>query len=795
MAGPITIAILGDNRGLRSSIGDSESKLGKLGSAAGKVGKVVGGGLLIAGAAVAGFAVTAVKSASDAQQSLGATETVFGKFADRVIKDSNRAATQFGLSANEYRENANLIGSLFRNQGVSTDQLAGKTKGMIKTAADLSATFGGTTTEAVGALGSAFKGEFDPLERYGISIKASTIAAELAARGQDKLTGAHLKAAQQQATSRLIMEQSSRAQGAFGRETGTLAHQQQVLGAQFDNIKAKVGTALLPILTRLGIVFTSQVMPAIERAIPPFLAFARQVSAQVAPVVNRLGATFRQIAPVVVSFATKIATNVRPIVVQLAKTFKNDVIPAFQKIAPPVIQLAGKLGQLSSKILGAVLPVVIKLAGFLIRNLVPVLAGVITRTAATVGAIIRFGGALVNGVKAAVDFLQGIKSKIGEALSFVGELPGKVKGAVSGAASWLLQAGKDVINGLISGIRSMASSLVSTITSYVIDKIPGPVRKALGIGSPSKVMRKIGKQIMQGLIGGVHGGGKALDKAMARITGILTKQLGKEKARRIVKGYRDELRQLDTLAGRYRNVTKSLGDARRKLAELKQLATDTRQGALDFANIAGVGGDAPTAGSIVQGMLERLEAIRAFKQNIAALTASGLNRASLAQLIAAGVEQGGEAAAALVAGGKTAVGEVNSLQDQIADAAGNLGTVAGEAMFKGGQAAAAQLVSGLEGKQDAIDKAARRLANKLNKAVRKQLGGAGGGDRRHGRVGVQNTHNRRQLDDNVPASGGGGRRRQTVTVKFSAEQMDQLQRGKQLRADIDAWDEQGGRRK
>ncbi len=195
MSKPIVISVLGDVKDLSSKLDASEGRLSRFGGAAGKAGAVVAGGLLVAGAAAGAFAVKAVAAASNAQQSVGATETVYGKYADTVIAKSGEAANAVGLSANAYRENSNLLGALLKNQGVAVKDLAGETDKLITTGADLAATYGGTTTDAVGALSSAFKGEFDSLEKYGISLKASTISAELAARGQDKLTGAALAAA------------------------------------------------------------------------------------------------------------------------------------------------------------------------------------------------------------------------------------------------------------------------------------------------------------------------------------------------------------------------------------------------------------------------------------------------------------------------------------------------------------------------------------------------------------------------------------------------------------------------
>lgn len=704
MAGPITIAILGDNRGLNRSLGQTEGRLGKLGGVARGAGKVIAGGLVVAGAAAVGFGVAAVKSASSAQQSIGATETVFGKFASRVVGDSKRAADEFGLSANEYRENANLIGSLFRNQGVQADELAGKTKDMIRTGSDLAATFGGKTKDAVAALGSAFKGEFDPLERYGISIKQSTINAELAARGQDKLTGSALKAAQQQATSRLIMEQSSRATGAFARESNTLEGQQQRLGASFENIKARVGGALLPALTAGAAFLNGTVLPAFERFIPPILDGARALGQRLRPSIVGVAGVLRTVVPIVLNMWRAVGTNLMPAARQLAKTFKADVLPSLRRVVPPVLRFIASVVKLASKILGTVLPPIIRLAGFILRNLVPAVVAIVGGATKAIGGLARFGSALVAGGKRVADFAGKVKTGISNAITFVTSLPGRIRDAVSGAATWLLDTGKAVITGFISGLRSMASSIVSAVKSYVIDKIPGPIRKALGISSPSKVTIKIARQTAEGLIVGFKQRGRAVERAAVELTAKVRKRMG-------------------------------------------ELATEVRKSAISFGSIIQSGGDEPTGDSITQGLLERLEKVRAFRANIAELRGR-LNKRALRELIDAGAEQGGAAAAALVAGGTETIKQVNQLQRQLVAEAGKLGKTSSRALY--------------------VPK-------------RRQL------TRQAPDIGVGDT--RAQLSPAARAAAG---RQRQLRIKLTAEQLTAIQRGRQIRLDLDEYEGAGG---
>ncbi|WP_162786840.1 transglycosylase SLT domain-containing protein, partial [Janibacter anophelis] len=241
------------SRGTSKVRGKLSSLAKSLKSAAKQYGALAVAGGITAGGALAKASVTA---ASDAQQSLGATETVFKKASGQVVKYSDQAAMKYGLSANQYRESANLIGSLFKNQGVDIDQLAGKTDKMVARASDLAATFGGTTKESVEALSSAFKGEFDPLEKYGISLKQSQVNTEAmrlanvkSKKEWDSLSLAQQKSATQQATTNLIMKQSEDSAGAFAKESDTLAGQTQRLSAAWEDGKVTLGQGLIPILT------------------------------------------------------------------------------------------------------------------------------------------------------------------------------------------------------------------------------------------------------------------------------------------------------------------------------------------------------------------------------------------------------------------------------------------------------------------------------------------------------------------------------------------------------------------
>ena len=215
-------------------------------------GKVKGAAsaMSVASAGVIAFGKQALDAASALQQSTGAVESVFKSQADAIKGLAADAAGAVGLSANQYQEFASVMGAQLKNLGVEQSNLVPTTDKLITMGADLASMYGGTTADAVSALGAVFRGETDPIEKYGISIKQSDVNARLAADGLDGLEGEARKQAETQARLAILTEQSADAQGNFAREVDTAAGSAQIAAAEWENAKASLGEALLPIATR-----------------------------------------------------------------------------------------------------------------------------------------------------------------------------------------------------------------------------------------------------------------------------------------------------------------------------------------------------------------------------------------------------------------------------------------------------------------------------------------------------------------------------------------------------------------
>jgi phage-related minor tail protein len=321
---------------------------------------------------------------------------------------------------------------------------------------------------------------------------------------------------------------------------------------------------------------------------------------------------------------------------------------------------------------------------------------------------------------------------VAKGASFIGwvrGLPGRTVGAIGSLGSLLSPQGRHVVEGLWAGISSMGGWIRSKLMSWARSAIPGPIAKALGINSPSKVTKAQGRWIARGLIDGLTGSTKQVKAASTKLSDIVRDGLnpGKKRSKALAtisKGTK-KLTALAskeaTLATRMKAATKKVAD---QIKARDALAADVKKGVLEGADITkqDTGGWPQTAESILAGLKSDTAAAQLFAKNLATLRKKGVRSDLIAQIAQAGVEQGSSAAAALANANSGQVKQINSQQAALVKAAGAAGATAGDAMYGAGIRAAQGLVSGLKSQQSAIEKQMLAIAKGMSKSIRAALG-------------------------------------------------------------------------
>ena len=236
-------------------IASATRQLGAFGAQAGGLGSTLGK----VGAALASFGIAAkaiqftsesIDSARDLERNMFSLKTVFDDFTPAMSKFV-KGAYEIGLSQKDAAKASVFLGSVLKQSGFSMEDVTEQTQKLVSLGVDLAATYGYDVQEALLGMTALFRGEYDPIEKFGVAMKQSEINSELAARGLNNLEGAARRNAEQVIRMELLYQRAADATGAFTGQSGNLFVEQKKLQAQFENMQAAIGVQLLPVMGAL----------------------------------------------------------------------------------------------------------------------------------------------------------------------------------------------------------------------------------------------------------------------------------------------------------------------------------------------------------------------------------------------------------------------------------------------------------------------------------------------------------------------------------------------------------------
>lgn len=706
-----------------ASVGDSSSK--KFGSSFIAGFKRIAGPLAaVAGtAAIGNFLKGSITAASDLNETISKTEVIFKDATKQVIKFSEDSTRNILLTKQEALDAASTFGIFGKSAGLTGKDLGAFSTDLTALASDLSSFYNASTDETITALGAALRGESEPIRRFGVLLDDASLRAEALKQGLVKTTKEALTPQQRVlAAQALILKQTADAQGDAARTSAGFANQQRILRKNFEDIKTEVGSALLPVVTKLTTLIASNLKPAFEALktiAKPIIDFFKGFGSEGGKA-NEAAAQFKKTLEAYKNFLAPLVETLR----QLGETAKNTLAPAFKSLADvyvnnflPAVQailpVLRPIAEFFLKIWGQAVIGALKGAIEFLKGAFKVLSGILNvfaglftgdwkklwqgvkqifgglwdaikgafKVALNVGILQAFrtaGTILLNIGKAA---FEGLKSIVSTALSgtvqLIANLPGLILKALGGLGKLLVQKGKDLLTGFINGIKSQASGLINAIKETITDKLPGFVKKALGIASPSKVFEEIGKNVGLGFIKGVQGSRDKIRDTFAKLAEDI-KETGSKK---LIGSFKDAQKKILDLAGTRDALRETFKEAKSNLEDLRQTARDyaesISQAIVATANIA----EAASFEDIVANLTNSVEQATAFADVIKGLKEAGLNNTSLQQLIEAGPENALASARALLASGQAGVTTINALQAELQKQGDKIGKTISGAVY------------------------------------------------------------------------------------------------------------------
>lgn len=255
--------------------------------------------------------------------------------------------------------------------------------------------------------------------------------------------------------------------------------------------------ALMPVLPQLAGLVGGVLATAIG-ALGPILTQIVPLLAEIAGVlIGALSDAFVALLPAIMSIVEALMPII-DIAAELISALLPPLVDIIKAILPPVAALiatlvgalAPILKTVANLIASVVVPIIRTLAdwfGRIVRAIAPIVAAILSGLINALSGLIGWLGRVINAavsfttdaLRAFGRFASGVGDAIGDAIQWFRDLPGRITGAISGAGQWLVNVGRDIIDGLIRGLTAGFERVKDTLTGLT-DLLPdwkGPAER------------------------------------------------------------------------------------------------------------------------------------------------------------------------------------------------------------------------------------------------------------------------------------------------------------------------------
>jgi hypothetical protein len=377
-------------------------------------------------------------------------------------------------------------------------------------AQDLGSFFDVSNETAMQSLMSGLSGEAEPMRKFGVFLNENAVKAKALAMGLGG-TGRELTDQEKiQARYALILEATTKAQGDVVRTSDSATNKLKALKGQWEEQQVAIGEKLLPLIPPLADALMS-VMTAFNNLSPEtqkYIVYAALAAAAMGPLLMGLGGA---------AFAIR---NIAGTVGGAITLFKR-----FKQIGGIVGVLAKVKGGISGvRMVFTALTQVMKANPFFF---LATAAYLIWTNWDTIKAAFKIGLSYLSSawswLKSNARTILEFSGPIGQAALFIWDNWATIKKAFGDALAWIggkissfVQVGKQIIDGLVSGILAAPGKIWAALKS-TISAGWQKAKEYLGIASPSRLFATMGGHISSGLAMGIDRGGRQPIGSMKRL--------------------------------------------------------------------------------------------------------------------------------------------------------------------------------------------------------------------------------------------------------------------------------------
>ena len=509
-------------------------------------GKIVGALAAIGvGKAVSDLVRASFDEYANYEQLIGGMEMLYGDAASTVMANAEAAFRTAGLSANEYMETVtSFSASLINSLGGDTERAAALADQALRDMSD-NANRMGTDMEMIQSAYRGFaRGNWTMLDNLSLGFSGSREGMEQLLAKAEELSGVeydidsyadiveaiHVVQTDMGITGATAEEAATTIQGSLNATAAAwtnllthLADENADIPALLGNLFSSATNVIRNIGQRIPIVLT-QMFQAIPSAlqgmgdlfaplVPALLEIAPGLLQSFTTMLVQLANGIPQALPSIIAGAAQLFQGLLLALIQVMPELTNGLMTALSSLVTVLIDNVPNFLQGALDMFNTLWQAIITVGPEVLSNIISLLGDLLAHVLAEAPSMLANAGQLLGQIAAAVI------NAVPEAITAMAGLLQQVFDEVSNFD--LLQAGKDLMQGLIDGIGSMASQVWNAVTGAVQGAIDGAL-SLLGIASPSKVFRQIGEYTMEGFAEGIDDASAQARLAVADATAGIT---------------------------------------------------------------------------------------------------------------------------------------------------------------------------------------------------------------------------------------------------------------------------------
>ena len=496
--GKAYVQIVPSAKGIKDSIVEElGGESARAGESAGQLftGKLVGTIKTVLGTAAIGKMISdSVNAGGALQQSLGGIETLFKDSADKVKTYAAQAYKTAGLSANDYMESTtSFAASLLSSVSQDTDAAAQLANMAMVDMSDNANKMGTSMQDIQNAYQGFAKQNYTMLDNLKLGYGGTQAEMQRLLKDAEKISGVHydLGNLADMYSAIHIIQAELDITGTTAREaTTTLTGSFASMKAAAQNVLGQMalGEDLQPSLEALVETARTYLVDNLLPLVVNAVGGIPEIIAALAPAILQTGTQLLQ--NLTSGFATGIPdflSQALPAVLSFTEELRANFGDFVSAGIDLILSLANGLVEGLPQLFAYIPDIVINIAGLINDNAPKILAG-------AVGLMVQLGKGLIDSIPLIIQNM----GKIVEAIV-----------SVISAFNWL-NLGANILKGLASGIKSMASS----VTQAMQQGISGAISWIKSL--PGQAVQW-GKNLIQSFISGLNGTGTAATIATAGI--------------------------------------------------------------------------------------------------------------------------------------------------------------------------------------------------------------------------------------------------------------------------------------